>query len=208
MALLGAFQALLSMYAGQLEFGAGSPMACRELDGIGSLIGCFSNTVVLRADFTGDPTFLDTLARVREVVLAALSHQRMPFDKLVEAVNPPRDPSRNALVQVNFRLLSTAMPRSAGELTFEYLELDNRRCKFDLAFELAESANGLGGYVEYSTDLFRSESIARMVEDYEDLLRAMAAQPNVPINELELRLRFGRRNPPALQNVKRKPADL
>ena len=115
MALLGAFQALLSLYGGQREFGVGSPMACRELEGIDSLIGCFSNTVVLRADFTRDPTFLDTLARVREVVLAALSHQRMPFDKLVEAVNPPRDPSRNALVQVNFRLLSTAMPRAAGE---------------------------------------------------------------------------------------------
>ena len=73
---------------------------------------------------------------------------------------------------------------------------------------MAEGAHGLGGYVEYSTDLFRPESIEWMVEDYEDLLRALAVQPNVPIGELEIRLRFGRRNPPALQNVKRKPADL
>ena len=208
MTLLAAFQALLARYSGQEEFGAGSPMACREIEGVKELIGCFSNTLVLRANLTGNPSFNELLRRVRETVVGGISHQMMPFDKLVEALHPIRDPSRMALVQVNFRLLSTPLPAVAGDLKLEFLELDNRRSKFDLALELAENAGELSGYWEYSADLLEPESIACMASDYEDLLQAVAAAPDQPISELGFRPRFGRQREGQPSHSGRKPVYL
>ncbi len=209
MTLLGAFQALLSFYTGQHDIAVGSPMACREVPELEALIGCFSNTLVLRTDISGDPSFRELLRRVRETVLGGLAHELMPFDRLVEALNPRRDPAYMTLVQVNFRLLTAPLPPAAGGgLRFEFLEIDNQRCKFDLALELLGTPGGLEGFLEYSTDLFFPESMPSIASDYEDLLRAAAASPDVPLSALGLSPRFRRSSGAAPGMVRRKPIYL
>lgn len=210
MALLAAFQALLGRYAGQDHFAVGSPMACREMPELENLIGCFSNTLALRADLSGNPSFRELLRRVRETVVGGLAHQTLPFDRLVEALNPKRDPSRMAIVQVNFRLLTVPLPPSAGgRIEFEFLEVDNRRCKFDLALELVERSDGLAGYLEYNTGLFYPETMPLIASDYEDLLRAVATAPDTPFGELAFVPRFERNRTAATPlEVHRKPAYL
>jgi GNAT superfamily N-acetyltransferase len=210
MALLAAFQALLARYSGQQDFAIGSPMACREVPEIESLIGCFSNTLVLRANLSGNPNFRELLGRVRETVLGALAHELMPFDKLVEALKPKRDPSRMMLVQVNFRLLTAPLPpRTGAGLNFEFLEIDNQRCKFDLALELLEKPDGLAGFLEYSTDLFHPETMPLIASDYEDLLRAVASAPDTPLSKLDFHPRLERRKAGAeIRAIKRKPVYL
>ncbi len=192
MALLAAFQALLARYSGQNRFAVGSPMACRELPELESLIGCFSNTLALKADLSGNPSFRELLCRIRETVVGALAHEMLPFDMLVEALHPKRDPSRMALVQVNFRLLTAPLPPSSGGgLKFEFLEVDNHRCKFDLALELVEKEDGLTGYLEYNTDLFYPATMPMIASDYEDLLLAAIASPDTPLEDLAFDPRFG-----------------
>ena len=207
MALLAAFKMLLAAYTGQGDIAVGSPLACRELPDLEGLIGCFSNTLALRTVLGSDPSFREALGSVRATVLEGLAHELMPFDKLVQALNPPRDPSRLPLVQVNFRLLTAPLPpASGGGLAWEFLELDNQRCKFDLAIELLERPDGLSGYLEYSTSLFHAETMPLIAADYEDVLRAVAASPGMPFSALGLELRLNRRQPGSpLRQVRRKP---
>jgi surfactin synthase thioesterase subunit/GNAT superfamily N-acetyltransferase len=207
MALLAAFKMLLAAYTGQTDIAVGSPLACRELPELEGLIGCFSNTLALRTVLGSDATFRGALAGVRATVLEGLAHELMPFDKLVQALNPPRDPSRLPLVQVNFRLLTAPLPPATGAgLAWEFLEIDNRHCKFDLAIELVEKRDGLGGYLEYSTDLFHAETMPLIAADYEDVLRAAAANPDTPFGSLGLELRLKRKQPGAAPpRVRRKP---
>ena len=207
MVLLAAFQALLARYAEQERFAVGSPMACRESPQLETLIGCFSNTLALRADLSGRPTFAELLRRVRETVVGALAHELLPFDKLVEALNPRRDTSRMAIVQVNFRLLTAPLaPSTGGGLEFEFLEVDNHRSKFDLALELVERSDGLAGFLEYSTELFQADTMPLIASDYEDLLRAVAAAPDTALADLNFTPRYGRSTTPAAPGMtRRKP---
>jgi len=207
MALLAAFKMLLAAYTGQQDIAVGSPLACRELPELEGLIGCFSNTLALRTELGSDPSFRGALAGVRATVLEGLAHELMPFDKLVQALNPPRDPGRLPLVQVNFRLLTAPLPPATGAgLAWDFLEIDNQRCKFDLAIELLEKPDGLSGYLEYSTDLFHAETMPLIAADYEDVLRAVSANPDTPFSALGMELRLKRRQPGApLPQVRRKP---
>ena len=146
MTLLAAFQTLLCRYSGQEDVAVGSAIANRNRAETEGLIGFFVNMLVLRSDLSGDPTFRALLQRVREVALGAYAHQDLPFEKLVEELQPERDLSRQPLFQVGFVLQNTPLPRlELPGLRIAPLEIDNGTSKFDLTLMLRESAAGAAG---------------------------------------------------------------
>jgi hypothetical protein len=196
MSLFGAFNIFLYCYTGQDDLCVGSPIARRRRDEIENLIGFFVNTLVLRTDVSGNPTFRQLLGRVSRVVLGAIAHADLPFDKLVEILRPPRTAGRMPLFQVNFRAVKEPVPTLPlrGLDTSPPEWIDNETSKFDLSLELV-ATGGAAGFFEYSSDLFRQETIAQMAVDFEAILRALIRQPDVPVRELEvvrgIRQRFG-----------------
>ncbi len=187
MTLLAGFEALLFRYTGQEGILVGSPIAGRSRVETEELIGFFVNTLVLRGDLSGDPSFRTLLARTREDALGAYAHQDLPFEKLVEALQPERDLSRAPLFQVMFALQppSGEVPEPAG-LDIECLEVDAGTSQFDLTLSIAEDAEGLAGAFEYSTELFEEATIARMAGHLESLLRSAAADPDRRLSRLPL----------------------
>ena len=187
MTLLGAWQVLLHRYSGQEEIMVGSPVANRSLPVFEGLIGCFVNNVVLRGDLRGNPTFREFLGRVKHTTLDAFEHCELPFDVLVDGVNPQRTASHAPLFQVFFTLLSfptrTAPP--AG-LAAEMLESDTRASRFDLTIELLEQDGQLRALYEYATDLFDESTIDRLHAHFGTLLRAVAADPSRSVRDLPL----------------------
>jgi amino acid adenylation domain-containing protein len=188
MTLLAAFKTFLYACTGQEDLVVGSPFANRTRAEIEGLIGPFVNTVVLRTRLSGDLTFRELVTRVREVVLGASVHQELPFEKVVEGLAPPRDPSRNPLFQVNFRAQTTSRPqlRLAGVTASPPEIIDTLNSKFDLALELWADSEVLGGFFEYSTDLFEKETILRMVGELERLLSEILTKPDTRVNDLEI----------------------
>jgi acyl carrier protein len=199
MTLLAAFQALLYGYSGQEDLCVGSPIAGRGRTETEGLIGFFANTLVLRTRLGGTLTFRQVLRRVRETALGAFAHQDVPFEKLVEALRPPRDPSRNPLFQVNFRVQSAAPPHlELLGLAAEPLDVDPGTARFDLALDLWPAGDGLRGYFEYNTDLFEQSTVVRMAHDWERLLGVLLGRPDTPLDDLEA-MREMRRRPTAPQ---------
>jgi amino acid adenylation domain-containing protein len=187
MTLLAAFKALLCRYSGQTDIVVGTPVAGRDRIELERLIGFFVNTLALRTDVSGDPEFKLLLERVREVCLAAYAHQEAPFERLVEELQPERDLSRNPLFQVTFQLFSALdLSEQAAETTEQTLQVERGTAIFDLAFTLWESPDGLGGQVEYSTELFDAATIERMIERYERLLEGVVSDPSLRLSELPL----------------------
>jgi alpha-ketoglutarate-dependent taurine dioxygenase len=187
MTFLAAFKMFLYCYTAQEDISVGSPIAGRNRVETEGVVGFFINTLVLRTDLSGDPTYRALLQRVREVTLGAYAHPDLPFEKLVEALRPPRDPSRNPLFQVNFRVQTAPSPplRLAG-LGVEPLQLiDTATSKFDLALELS-ALEGFGGYFEYNTDLFDEATIHRMRDELEKLLGTVLGQPDTRLKSLDL----------------------
>src|SRR5262245_13692992 len=187
MVLLAAFQAVLHRYSGQDDFCVGTPVAGRgrpELEGID---GDFVNTLALRADLTGDPTFRELLERVRETALAAYAHQDVPFEHLVEVLKPPRDAGRSPIIQALFALDLEPDPRvELPGLALEFLEIDTGTAKFDLSLCLREGAAGLAGYLEYNSDLFDGETAVRLISHWQALLGAALAEPDRRVSDLPL----------------------
>ena len=162
MTLLSAFQVLLLRYTGQSDIVVGTPIANRRQAELEGLIGFFVNTLVMRADLGGDPTFLQVLAQTRETALQAYTHQDIPFEKIVEALQPERDLSRSPLFQVMFVLQHAELaPAELLEAGVRPLAVESTMSKFDLTLAIAETEQGLRCSLEYCTDLFESESIAR-----------------------------------------------
>jgi len=187
MTLLAAFQVLLYRYSGQDDVVVGSPIANRSRTELESLIGFFVNTLVLRSDLSGNPTFSELLVRVREVCLGAYSHQDLPFEKLVQELQPERDQSRNPLFQVMFVLQNATRPfTEVPGLRVESIELDGNRSPFDLSLFLRERDGRFIGYFEYSTDLFERETISRMSGHFERLLEGIVDDPDQPISTLPI----------------------
>ncbi len=188
MTLLAAFKVLLYRYTNQDDICIGSPIANRNREEIEKLIGFFVNTLVLRSDLSGNPTFTELLARVREVTLQAYSHQDLPFEKLVEELQPERNLNYNPLFQVAFQLQNTpAKTLELPELTLSKLDNDEHQtAKFDLDLCLSETDAGLVGYLEYSSELFTSATIKRMVVHFQNLLSGIVANPQAKIAELPL----------------------
>ncbi|MCA1566084.1 MAG: amino acid adenylation domain-containing protein [Acidobacteria bacterium] len=187
MTLLAAWQALLARYSGQTDVVVGSPIANRNRRETESLIGFFVNTLVLRTDLSGDPTFAELLGRVREVCLGAYAHQDLPFERLVEELQPERSLSHTPLFQVFFVLQNASEEALEMQgLTLTPLRAGNDTAKFDLMLSLEESAPGVGIAVEYSTDLFDAGTIRRMCRHYATLLAGIAAQPEARLSTLLL----------------------
>ncbi|MCG6137853.1 MAG: amino acid adenylation domain-containing protein [Nostoc sp. LLA-1] len=187
MTLLAGFQTLLYRYTQQEDITVGSPIANRHRSELEGLIGFFVNSLVLRTDFSGNPTFRELLNRVREVTLGAYSHQDLPFEKLVEELHPERDLSYHPFFQVAFSLQNT--PIAALELpglTLSLFEFDSKTAKLDLEFHLWQDLASLKGQVVYSTDLFDDTTIARMLGHFQSLLESIVANPEQQLSDLSL----------------------
>ncbi|HEX8117524.1 MAG TPA: amino acid adenylation domain-containing protein, partial [Pyrinomonadaceae bacterium] len=189
MTLLAAYMALLQRYTGQRKIVVGAPIANRNRAEVEDLIGFFTNTLVLHADFDGDPTFRQLVRQVREMTLGAYAHEDMPFERLVEELNPERNLSVNPLFQVMFVLQKgsgvfqgLADGSATGQLNDEPLAT----AKFDLTLYMEETGQGLAGGVEYATELFERETIRRLIGHFETLLEAVSADPDVPLSRVNL----------------------
>ncbi|MBW4490246.1 MAG: amino acid adenylation domain-containing protein [Trichocoleus desertorum ATA4-8-CV12] len=185
MTLLTAFEALLHWYTGQEDLVVGTDIANRHPVETEGLIGFFVNQLVLRTDVSGNPTLTDLLHRVRQVTLDAYTHQDLPFDHLVEALNPPRDLSRTPLFQVKFVLQNAPMPSlSLADLNLEVLDVDRGTAKFDLLINLADTPEGIQGSLYYSTDLFEAASMTRLWERFELVLQQLTTDPNRQLSDV------------------------
>ncbi|MBA2672060.1 non-ribosomal peptide synthetase [Ramlibacter sp.] len=187
MALAAAFDILLLRYTGQDDLCVGTPIANRNRAETDGLIGFFVNTLVLRTRVDRRHGFLQLLGQVRECALAAYAHQDVPFEHLVEAFNPTRSTSHAPLFQVMLALQN--MPLQALELpgmALQVVHADNATSKFDLTLNVIDGRGALAANFEYNTDLFDEATIARMAGHFTGLLRAIVAQPGLPLGELPL----------------------
>lgn len=187
MVMLAAFQVLLSRYSGQTDICVGTPIANRNRAQLEDLIGSFVNTLLLRTDLSGDPTFSELLERVREVALAAYAHQDLPFEKLVDELHPERSLSRNPLFDVIFAVQNA--PRSEaqmGSLRLEPWGEGSKTTRMDLEVHVSEGAQGLVCTFVYATDLFEAETIERLIGHYQQLLEAVVTDRNQRVSELPL----------------------
>jgi hypothetical protein len=186
MTLLAAVNVLFHRYTGQNDIVVGSPVANRTTPELEPMIGLVVNTLILRTDMSGNPTFREVIARVREVCLGAYAHQDLPFEKLVEELHPARDTSRNPLFQVAFTLHNTPdqAPTLTGIRTTPFatgsvspFDRGNDTAKFDLTVSMIETDGVIKGLLEYSTDLFDRTTIQRMAGHFRALLHSIAADP-------------------------------
>jgi amino acid adenylation domain-containing protein len=201
MTLLTAFQTLLHRYTGQTDMAIGSPIANRHRSELEGLIGFLVNSLVLRTNLAGDPTFQELLERVREVTLAAYAHQDLPFEKLVEELQPVRSLNQNPLFQVVFALQNTPMEQlKLPGLVLSPVELETKTARFDLELYLWkcgdnfrnlwgkqwQQSDGLRGVVIYNTDLFDSSTITALLHHFQTLLKGIIANPKARLSELPL----------------------
>jgi amino acid adenylation domain-containing protein len=187
MTLLAAFQVLLYRYTGQEDVVVGSPIANRRRPEVEGLIGFFVNTLVLRADLSGHPSFSEFLSQVRDTCVGSDTNQDLPFEKLVQELQPERDQSRNPLFQVMFVLQNATRPFTGiPGLRIEPLEVATARSPFDLSLFLREREGKYIGYIEYSTDLFDRDRIERMAGHFQTLLEGIVSDPDQSIATLPI----------------------
>ena len=187
MTLLTAWQALLHRYSGETDIVIGSPIAGRNYTETENLIGLFVNALALRTDLSGDPSFRELLKRVREVALGAYAHQDLPFEKLVEELHPERNLSYNPVFQVVFALQNGVMADlQLNGLQTTPAEIQTTTAKFDLTLDVVEKDDALLCSLEYNTDLFDRDRIARMLGHFEMILAAVVSDPAQRISALSL----------------------
>jgi amino acid adenylation domain-containing protein len=187
MTLLAAFKTLLYRYTGQADIVVGTPIAGRNRVEIEELIGFFVNTLVLRTDLSGQPTFVELLGRVRQTALGASAHQDLPFEKLVEELQPERDLSRTPLFQVMFVLQNKSEDvYELADLKVQAEEVQTGTAKFDLELFFEEREDELAGTCEYNADLFDARTIERMTQNLEVLLQEIADNPKQPITRIPI----------------------
>ena len=193
MLVQAALATMLTKLGAGTDIPLGTPLAGRTDEALDDLVGFFINTVVLRTDTSGDPTFRQLVARVRETDLAAYANQDVPFERVVEVVNPVRSMARQPLFQVMLSFNNTAaVSVELPGLRSSVLPVPTGTAKFDLSFELSEqlsasgTAGGIEGYVEYSTDLFDRATARRMAAQLVQLVERAVAEPDVPLRRLSL----------------------
>ena len=182
MTLLAAFQVLLFRWTAQDDIVLGSPIAGRNRGEVEDLIGVFVNTLALRTDLSGNPTFLDLLRRVREVALKAYEHQDLPFERLVEELHPQRDLGRSPLFQILFNVLNLDETRiSLPGVTVETLTFGEPGAKFDISVHVQNVGEGLSVAMIYNADLFDESTMTRFLGAYRTLLEQMVSDPDAHI---------------------------
>ncbi|WP_445302295.1 amino acid adenylation domain-containing protein [Microcoleus sp. F4-D5] len=190
MTLMAAFQTLLYRYTGQNDIPVGTVANIRNRQELEGMIGYFLNTLVIRTDLSGNPSFEELLVRVREVTLEAYTYQELPFQKLVEEIQPERNLSYNPLFQVALVLAPPLAEMDGWRIS--QLDVDTGTAKFDLYLELDERSSGIIGRLEYNTELFDAATINRMLEHFQTLLKGIVANPEQKISELPLLSEFER----------------
>ncbi|MES1244774.1 MAG: non-ribosomal peptide synthase/polyketide synthase [Acidobacteriota bacterium] len=187
MALLAGFEALLARLSGQEDLVVGTPVANRRRPEVEGLIGCFVNTLALRGDLRGDPAVGELVARTRDAALAAYDHQDVPFEKLVEELQPHRDLAHAPLFQVMLVLQNVPLPApELPGLAVDPVLVDQGVARFDLTLLLTETPRGLEGFWEHSAELFDRTTVARLGGWLAVLLEAAAADPGARLSELPL----------------------
>jgi amino acid adenylation domain-containing protein len=187
MTLLAAFKILLARYSGQDDIVVGTPIAGRTHTELEGLIGCFLNTLVLRTDLSGEPTFRELVGRVRETALGAYANQELPFERLVEELQPARSLGHNPIFQVLFQAGNTP----GGALKLDGLEVGRVKsggigAKFDLSFRIRERPNGLSCICAGNADLFGPETLAHLLDQFRELLEQIATSPESSIRDYSL----------------------
>jgi amino acid adenylation domain-containing protein len=182
--VFAAFLVLLYRYTEQEDISVGTEVSGRTLSEHENLIGLFLNTLVLRNDLSGSPTFPELLQRVQNVVMQAIANQDVPFQRVVEIVNPPRDSSRKPLFQVNFMLQRSTVSNHDYE-TFSLIDIPSKPlgALFDLNWLMVERANGWRAAIQYNTDLFENETVSRMLAQFRTLLEEIATNPKRRLSE-------------------------
>ncbi|MEP7308959.1 MAG: amino acid adenylation domain-containing protein [Acidobacteriota bacterium] len=187
MTLLAVFGVFLHRYTGQDDITVGSPIANRHRSETEPIIGFFANTLVLRADLSGNPTFTQLLERVKETALGAYDNQDLPFERLVEELQPQRDSSHNPLFQVMCALNNAPAERPRfGALAVDRLPAETGTAKFDLNLSLDETSDGWDGTLDYNSDLFDRSTVERMAMHLSSLLRSACEHPDARLAELDL----------------------
>ncbi len=187
MTLLASLSTLLGRYSRSEDVSVGAPIAGRNRREIEPLIGLFVNTLVMRADLSGDPTVTDLMVRIRQTVLAAFAHQELPFERVVEELVPERDLSRTPLFQVMLALQNMpARPFPAPTLRVEPIAPAGGTAKLDLTLSIMETAGGLSCALEYNRDLFDATTAARLVRHFQRVSAAAVTDPQRPLSELTL----------------------
>ncbi|MBH8563642.1 amino acid adenylation domain-containing protein [Nostoc sp. CENA67] len=187
MILLTAFKTLLYRYSGQEDIIVGTPIAGRNQVEIEGLIGLFVNSLALRTNLQGNPTFRELLNQVREVTLGAYSHQDLPLEKLIEELQLERDTSHSPLFQVMFVFQNTPKPNlELPGVTINPIEIHSGTAKFDLTLMLEETSTGIRGAIEYNTNLFEAATITRMLGHFQTLLEGIVTNPEKRLKDLPL----------------------
>ncbi|HEX8186181.1 MAG TPA: amino acid adenylation domain-containing protein, partial [Blastocatellia bacterium] len=187
MVMLAAYKVLLYRYTGQVDLIVGTPIANRNRAEIEDLIGFFTNTLVMRTDVSGNPSFIGLLNRIRAAALGAYSHQDLPFEYLVEQLHPDRNLSHSPLAQVVFVMMDAPdYNRGLSALAVRPLRVGVKTAKFDLTLYVTDAGDGLECAFEYNTDLFNGDTITRMSGHLRALLEGITADPLKPIAGLPI----------------------
>ena len=187
MVLFAAFNILLARFANQDDILIGAPIAGRTHGSIENLIGLFVNTLVLRTDLSDNPSFIELVSQVRQKAINAYTHQDIPFEKLVDVLQPERDTSRSPLFQVMFafQYQHNEAPEF-GELKLTPLRKENTTAKFDLTLSLVQQGSQLKGDFEFNIDLFLPDTIERLRDCFKELLQSIVNTPDSPISQLNI----------------------
>lgn len=186
--LATAYTLLLHKYSGQTDICVGTPVANRNRAELESLIGFFVNTLAIRIQWEDDPSFNQLLKSVHQTTLDAYAHQDVPFERLVEELNVPRDMSHTPLFQTLFVLQNnpTVGDQALGDLSITPIEGERNTAKFDLTLGMVETDQGFEASLEYSTDLYRAETIQQLIGHFKNLLNAILNDPETPVSKLEV----------------------
>ena len=202
MTCLAAYQVLLARYSGQEEVIVGTAVANRNRVEVENLIGFFVNMVPIRTDLSGNPLFRELVRRVRPLALDAFGNQEVSFDRMIELVESQIEPGNSPIFQTDFTLQSGPVQLQLDGLNTTYLHYHSGTTKFDLSLELWEEDGALSGIFEFSTGLFRQETIEQMVSHFKVLLQGIIANPDTPIQHLPLLTKI------ELENIKRWNGDV